>query len=397
MRSSSELPATSQSGDSVPAGAGPLAGVRVVELGGIGPAPYAAMLLADLGADVVRIDRPRTAPSGSPAMRRGKRSVVLDLRNPADSGIALDLVARADIGIEGFRPGIAEKLGVGPGDCLSHNGQLVYGRMTGWGQDGPWAHKAGHDINYIGLVGALHSIGRSGGPPVVPHCLVGDLGGGGMYLVTGLLAALLHARTTGEGQVVDAAIIDGAATLMTPTYGRLAADDWRDERGVNLLDSGRPWYDVYETADHGWLAVGALEDVFYAQLLDRLGMSTADGDRTDPARWPALRARFAAVFATRTRREWEDIFNGSDACVTPVLGLEDARTHPHNVARRVFDPVTGLPAAAPRFSATPTRISQLTPPSCADTDVVLAEWLGSPGGTQRRSAVPGTAALKKGS
>ncbi|MDR7325438.1 alpha-methylacyl-CoA racemase [Catenuloplanes niger] len=347
--------------------AGPLHGLRVVELAGIGPAPFAAMLLADLGADVVRVDRPGPGSplSVDPArdlLNRGKRSVVADLKTPAGVDLVLTLAARADVLIEGWRPGVAERLGVGPDPVLARNPLLVYGRMTGWGQDGPLAHTAGHDIGYLALSGALHPIGRAGGPPQVPVNLLGDFAGGSLYLVVGVLAAL----RSGRGQVVDAAVVDGAAHLTTLLHGLLAAGAWRDERGVNLLDTGAPQYDVYRTADGGHMAVGALEPAFFAEFVRLLGVS--DG--------PDLRADIATAFAGRTREEWVKVFAGSDACVAPVLSLREATRDPHLVARGTFVDRDGVvqPAPAPRFSATPASLGR--PPALpgADAGDVLAEW-----------------------
>ncbi len=359
---------------------GPLQGVRVVELGGIGPGPFAGMMLSDLGAEVVRIDRPGSDGVRLAALERGRRSVVLDLRKPEGVAAALQLVQRADVLIEGFRPGVTERLGLGPDDCWQRNPALVYGRMTGWGQDGPWAQTAGHDIGYIAVTGALHAIGRAGGPPQVPLNVVGDFGGGGMYLVTGVLAALLEARTSGRGQVVDAAIIDGAASLMTAMYGMLAAGGWRDERGVNLLDTGTPFYEVYETADGGYMAVGALEPKFYAEFVSLLGLgpdSTGQpADRDDPAGWPALRERIAAAFKARTRDEWAAVFDGSDACVAPVLSMHEAPSHPQLAARATFVDVDGtrVPAPAPRFSRTPSAVQGSPAPVGGHTRATLTEW-----------------------
>ncbi|HEY3713346.1 MAG TPA: CaiB/BaiF CoA-transferase family protein [Jatrophihabitantaceae bacterium] len=343
----------------------PLAGVRVLELGGIGPGPFAAMLLADLGAEVVAVTRVDDSPGADP-LAQGKRRVPLDLRNPDGVAAALDLVSRSQILIEGFRPGTAERLGLGPEDCWRHSPALVYGRMTGWGQSGPLAATAGHDINYIGLSGALHAIGRAGQPPSVPLYLVGDLGGGAMFLVAGVLAALHVATATGTGRVVDAAIVDGAARLMTPAFAALAAGDWVDERGVNLLDSGRPWYDVYETSDGKWMSVGAIEDRFYAELVRVLDLPAEFACRDDPAGWPALRAVLAERFAARTRAEWERIFTGVDACVAPVLSLAEAPHHPHLRERGTFrdghapSPYRDGPPApvlAPRITAAPVPAS----------------------------------------
>ncbi|WP_251145069.1 CaiB/BaiF CoA-transferase family protein [Streptomyces sp. McG3] len=318
-------------------GHGPLTGVRVVELAGIGPGPFAAMLLADLGADVVRVDRPGGAGLGidpaSDLTNRNKRSVLLDLKRDEGPARVLDLVERADILVEGYRPGVAERLGVGPGACLARNPQLVYGRMTGWGQDGPLAERAGHDIAYLALTGTLSMIGRPDEPPVVPANLVGDYAGGSLYLVVGVLAALQHARAHGEGQVVDAAIVDGAAHLATMIHGMLAAGSWQDRRGTNLLDGGCPFYGTYATSDGGHMAVGPLEEKFYAEFAALLGIADAFPDRWDLARWNELRAAVTERFLSRTRAEWTEVFDGTDACVAPVLSLTEAPHHPHLAAR----------------------------------------------------------------
>ncbi|XTZ14529.1 CaiB/BaiF CoA transferase family protein [Micromonospora echinospora] len=361
---------------------GPLAGVRVLELAGIGPGPFAAMLLADLGADVVRIDRPEPGAlsAGDPGrdlLNRGKRSVVVDLKHPDGAEVVLGLADRAAIVIEGWRPGVAERLGIGPQAALERNPGLVYGRMTGWGQQGPLARAAGHDIGYIAVAGALHPIGRPGGPPQIPLNLVGDFGGGALYLVVGCLAALHVARTTGRGQVVDAAIVDGTAHLTTMFAGLLADGAWQPERGRNLLDGGAPFYDVYATADGGHMAVGALEPQFYAELLRVLGLADADlPAQHDVAGWPVLRARLAEVFAERTRDEWTELFEGTDACVAPVLSLAEAQRHPHLVARATFEEHFGVrqPAVAPRLSRTPGTIGGSPPAPGADTETVLTEW-----------------------
>ncbi|MGH3498719.1 MAG: CaiB/BaiF CoA transferase family protein [Nocardioidaceae bacterium] len=358
---------------------GPLAGVRVVELAGIGPAPFAGMLLADLGADVIRVDRPGGGlPSGPPELdllRRGRPSVEVDLKTPAGVDAVLELVDRADAFIEGFRPGVAERLGLGPVPCLARNRRLVYGRMTGWGQDGPLASSAGHDIDYIAVTGALHAIGRAGGPPQVPVNLVGDFGGGAMYLVVGVLAALIEARDSGEGQVVDAAIVDGAAHLSTMVLGMLAAGGWREARGTNLLDTGAPFYDVYETADGRHVAVGALEPQFWAVLVQRAGLADLP-DRGDPAQWPALRDLLATAFAARTQAEWTDLFDGSDACVAPVLSYAEAAQHPHLAARGTYVEHAGVvqPAPAPRFSRTWAALSTPPPPAPMDVRDALTAW-----------------------
>ena len=356
---------------------GPLAGVRVVELGGIGPVPFAGMLLCDLGAEVLRIERPERASAPRlVALERGRRSVLLDLRRPEGVETVVRLLERADVLLEGFRPGVTERLGIGPDACLERNPKLVYGRMTGWGQDGPWARTAGHDINYLAVSGALHAMGRAGGPPQVPINVVGDFGGGALYLVVGVLAALHEVSRSGRGQVVDAAIVDGAASLMTAIYGMLAAGGWRDERGVNLLDTGAPFYDVYQTSDGEHMAVGALEPRFYAEFVAKLGLHPSEAERGDPASWPALRDRIAAVFASRTREEWAAAFDGTDACVAPVLGMTEAPDHPQLAARGTFAEVDGVrvPAPAPRFSRTPAAVP--APPAApgAHTRTALTDW-----------------------
>lgn len=343
-------------------GQGPLSGVRVVELAGIGPGPFAAMLLADLGADVVRVDRPDGPGLGIDPARdvtnRNKRSVVVDLKAPDGAARVLDLAERADILIEGYRPGVAERLGVGPADCHARNPRLVYGRMTGWGQEGPLADRAGHDASYIAVTGTLGMIGRPGEPPALPANLLGDYAGGSLYLVVGVLAALHHARATGTGQVVDAAIVDGTAHLSAMIHGMLAAGAWQDRRAANLLDGGCPYYGTYETADGKHMAVGALEPRFYAEFLRLLDLDGLAGAHHDPARWPELRERIAARFKSGTRDEWTARFEGTDACVAPVLSLREAPHHSHLAARATFTEHDGLvqPAPAPRFSATPTRV-----------------------------------------
>ncbi|MFI2758648.1 CaiB/BaiF CoA transferase family protein [Streptomyces echinatus] len=364
-------------------GTGPLAGVRVVELAGIGPGPFAAMLLADLGADVVRVDRPGGVGLGiDPAhdvTNRNKRSILVDLKAPDGPARVLDLAERADILIEGYRPGVAERLGVGPGDCHARNPRLVYGRMTGWGQDGPLAHRAGHDVAYIALTGTLGMIGRPDEPPAVPANLLGDYAGGSLYLVVGVLAALHHARATGTGQVVDAAIVDGTAHLSAMIHGMLAAGGWQDRRAANLLDGGCPYYGTYETADGRYMAVGALEGKFYEEFLRLLGLDGLASARTDWTRWGELRERIAAVFKSRTRDEWTAVFEDSDACVAPVLSLREAPHHPHLAARGTFTGHGGItqPAPAPRFSATPTTVRTGPARPGADTAAVARDW-GTP-------------------
>ena len=372
------------------AGMGPLSGVTVVEMAGIGPGPFAGMMLADLGATVTRVDRLSAGvggagwvrgPSTMAAVRadvvsRGRRSIAVDLKSAEGVELVLKLIDSADVLIEGFRPGVMERLGLGPELCLERNPRLVFGRMTGWGQDGPLAQAAGHDINYISLSGALAAIGRQGEAPVPPLNLVGDYGGGGLMLAYGVLAALLSAARTGTGQVVDAAMLDGSALLMAQFFGMQAIGRWTDERGSNLLDTGAPFYDVYPTADGGYLSVGPLEPAFFATLLGRLGIDDIDvGSQYDPRSWPALRLRLAAEFASRTREAAEALFAGVDGCVFPVLSISEAPQHPHNVARCTFvtrDDVV-QPAPSPRFSATPARL-ELPPPAVGEhTDEVLAD------------------------
>lgn len=350
---------------------GPLTGVRVIELAGIGPGPFCAMLLADLGAEVIRVDRPGGPPLPVPLDKdvtsRGKRRIVVDLKHPRGAEVVLRIAGSSDALIEGYRPGVAERLGVGPADCWARNPRLVYGRMTGWGQDGPLAKAAGHDIAYIAVTGALHAIGRAGGPPQVPVNYLGDFGGGSMFLALGLVAGILRARATGRGQVVDAAIVDGAAMLQAMTYGLLADGAWTDERGVNRLDTGAPFYDVYETADGLYMAVGALEPQFYARFTELLfAPEPVPADlpaQHDSARWPELRQRFAARFAERSAGEWSKIFLGTDACVAPVRSMTEAPGDPHLAARGTFVTVDGVvqPAPAPRFSDGSGPVGALAP------------------------------------
>ncbi|RFC71231.1 CaiB/BaiF CoA-transferase family protein [Streptomyces sp. AcE210] len=362
------------------ANSGPLAGVRVVELAGIGPGPFAAMLLADLGADVVRVDRPGGAGLAIDPeydiTNRNKRSVIIDLKAEDGAARVLDLVARADVLIEGYRPGVAERLGVGPDACHARNPRLVYGRMTGWGQEGPLAQRAGHDIAYIALTGTLGMIGKPEEPPTVPANLVGDFAGGSLYLVVGILAALHHARDTGAGQVVDAAIVDGASHLAAMIHGMLAAGGWQDRRGSNLLDGGCPFYGTYETSDGQYMAVGALEQQFYDEFIALLGIGDTAPARKDLARWGELRDAVAARFKTRTREEWTAVFEASDACVAPVLSLREAPGHPHLAARGTFTDHGGItqPAPAPRFSATPTAVRSGPAQPGADTAGVARDW-----------------------
>ena len=357
---------------------GPLRGLRILELAGIGPGPFCGMVLADLGAEVVRLDRPDGPPgSRQDFVGRGRRSAALDLKAPGAAEAVLRLVERADALIEGFRPGVMERLGLGPEACHARNPRLVYGRMTGWGQDGPLAQAAGHDITYIALTGALWSVGRAGERPPPPLNLVGDYGGGGMLLAVGVLAALLEAKGSGRGQVVDAAMVDGAALLMAPIYAMLARGRWKAERGANMLDGAAPWYDTYECADGRWVAVGPIEPQFFELVADRLGLDAARfGDRMDPANWPALREAMGTVFRSKTRDGWAAVFEGTDACVAPVLDLREAPSHPHNAARGVFAERDGAvqPAPAPRFGRTPAEPGLPPPLRGEHTEAVLAEW-----------------------
>ena len=356
---------------------GPLAGLRVLELAGIGPGPFCAMMLADSGATVLRIDRPGAAARRPERelMNRGRQSAVLDLKHPRGIDALLRLADAADVLLEGFRPGVTERMGVGPDVCLARNPRLVYARMTGWGQEGPLSPTAGHDIGYIARTGALHALGRAGGPPQFPANLLGDFGGGGMLMAYGICAALVERGVSGRGQVVDAAIVDGVASLLAMPFMLMAQGFWRDERGVNLLDGGAPWYDVYETADGKWMAVGALEPQFYAALLAGLGLEDPP-DRGDPRNWPELRGRLAARFAERTRDEWAGVFAGSDACVEPVLSLTEAAADPHLLARETYVTGDGVtqPSPAPRFSRTPGRLSQPPRAPGEHTTRALTEW-----------------------
>ena len=343
---------------------GPLAGIRIVELAGIGPAPFACMMLADHGAEVIRIERPgakKGGPGGDPAkdiLLRSRKTIAVDLKSAEGIGVVRDLVASADGFVEGFRPGVTERLGLGPDVLLGATPRLVYGRMTGWGQDGPYAQAAGHDINYIALAGALHTFGRAGEKPTPPINMVGDFGGGAMMLAFGMVSALLHARTTGRGQVIDCAMTDGAALLMSMIWSFHGQGLWRDECGVNLLDSGAHFYDTYACADGAYVAIGAIEPQFYAVLREMAGLAVdpAFDRQMDPRGWPALKKKLAAVFASRTRDEWCAILEHTDACFAPVLSMAEAPKHPHNVARGTFVEAGGVvqPMPAPRYSATPT-------------------------------------------
>jgi alpha-methylacyl-CoA racemase len=373
---------------------GPLSGIKIIELAGIGPAPYACMLLADAGAQVLRLERAQPgaverdeaarAAGATPhwdLVNRSRPSVGIDLKHPDAVELVLGLVEQADALIEGFRPGVAERLGVGPDACVARNRRLVYGRMTGWGQEGPMANMAGHDIDYIAIGGALWSFGRAGEAPVPPLNMVGDFGGGGMLLAFGMVAALLEAARSGEGQVVDAAMVDGSASLMTMIHAFHLGGLWNEERGTNMLDTGAPYYEVYETADGKWMAVGGIEAPFYAALLEGLGLTDDPALPPQMARdqWPAMKERFASIFKTKSRDEWTAVFDGTDACVVPVLSAWEAHRHPQNVARSTFIPVEGFdgvvqPAPAPRFSRTPSSVSRPQSTPGADTVSGLAEW-----------------------
>ncbi len=362
---------------------GPLAGVRVIEMAGIGPAPFCGMLLADMGAEVVRVDRLTPSDLGieTPVkydlFNRNKQSVAIDLKSADGVATALRLIEKADILIEGFRPGVMEKLGLGPDACLAANPRLVFGRMTGWGQDGPLAQAAGHDLNYIALTGALAAIGRNGQAPAVPLNLIGDFGGGALYLAMGVLAASIEAGRSGRGQVVDAAIVDGTASLMTMFHSFLQMGAWATERGVNIIDGGAPFYDVYETSDGKYVSVAAVEAKFYGELVERMGLARDSLPRQhDRKRWPELRARFAETFKSRTRDEWCELLEGTDACFAPVLDLVECQSHPHIAARNIHQSVDGVinPAPAPRFSRTPGGIAHPATAAGADTFAVLERW-----------------------
>ncbi len=358
---------------------GPLQGYRVVEMAGLGPTPFCAMLLADMGADVIRIDREGgNNPHGLEVdlLNRGRRSVVLDLKTPAGVATCLRLVEKADALIEGFRPGVMERLGLAPDVCLARNPRLVYGRMTGWGQAGPLAGAAGHDINYIALTGVLHAIGNRDAP-LPPLNLVGDFGGGALYLAFGVVCGLLEAKASGQGQVIDAAMIDGAAQLMTMIYGLLHNRQWSDARESNLLDGGAHFYGTFECADGKWVAVGAIEPQFYELLLQHVGLSTAEaGTSQDEADWPGMKERLAEIFRSRTREQWCAAMEGTDVCFAPVLSLAEAPQHPHNAARQNFVTAWGVlqPAPTPRFDRTPGAIGRPPPQPGEHTDEVLQDW-----------------------
>lgn len=355
---------------------GPLHGIRIVEFAGIGPGPFAAMLFSDMGAEVIRIDRKGgRSPAKTEIYMRGRKAVALDMKKPEGVEAALKLIDRADALIEGFRPGVMERLGVGPDVCLARNPKLVYGRMTGWGQTGPLAEAAGHDINYIAITGALHAIGPKNGKPVPPLNLTGDFGGGALYLAFGVVCALLEAQKSGKGQVIDVAMTDGAASLMTMFYAMIASGMWKDERASNLLDSGAHFYDTYETKDGKFVALGSIEPQFYKELMEKTGITDpAFAAQMDRTAWPSLKEKLAAVIKTKTRDEWDAIMQGSDVCYAPVMSIAEAPKHPHNAARKTFIELDGIvqPAPAPRFSRTVAEVQG--PPEGADNNAALAAW-----------------------
>jgi len=387
---------------------GPLEGVKVIEVAGIGPGPFTAMMLADMGADVIRVDRTANALGGDPAsppadsLNRGRRSIAVDLKSPEGIAVLMDLVTTADALVEGFRPGVAERLGFGPDECAARNPKLVYGRMTGWGQDGPYAHTAGHDINYIALAGVLAHLGRSGEQPTPPINLVGDFGGGGMLMAFGIVCALLEAQRSGQGQVVDAAMVDGAATLMSMMWAFQAMGIWSEERGSNMLDTGAHFYDTYECADGGYVSIGSIEPQFYAELVRLTGLDADYAGRgeelphqMDKLRWDEMRERLAAIFRTRTRDGWCEVMEGTDVCFAPVLTMSEALEHPHNIERGTFTEVAGIPqpAPAPRFSRTPGTVQRPPAHVGQHTDEVLSDWLGADAahiaGLRERGAIAG--------
>ncbi|MGZ6014036.1 MAG: CaiB/BaiF CoA transferase family protein [Caulobacteraceae bacterium] len=357
---------------------GPLTGLKIVEFAGIGPGPFCGMLLSDLGADVIRIDRKGGGRGGSPTdiTSRGRRSVALDLKSPAAIEACLKLFESADAVFEGFRPGVMERLGLGPDVALKRNPKLVFGRMTGWGQTGPYANAAGHDMNYIAITGALHAIGTEE-KPIPPLNLVGDFGGGALYLAFGLLAGVIHARETGQGQVIDCAMSDGAASLMAMFYGFKAAGAWKDQRRSNLLDGGAHFYDTYQCSDGKWISIGSIEPQFYALLLEKTGITDPEfAKQMDRSAWPALREKLAAAIVKKTQAEWRKIMDGTDVCFAPILDLDEAPKHEHNVARKTFVEVGGVtqPAPAPRFSATPGVIQGPPPAIGAHDREALRDW-----------------------
>ncbi|MEM9257303.1 MAG: CaiB/BaiF CoA-transferase family protein [Pseudomonadota bacterium] len=359
---------------------GPLRGITIVEISGIGPGPFAGMMLADLGATVIRVERPGGGMfNGVPELdilNRGKQCIVVDLKNPAGVDTVLRLLDDADAIFEGFRPGVIEKLGLGPDVCLTRNARLVFGRMTGWGQEGPMAQRAGHDINYIALSGALHPVGLHGQRPTVPLNLVGDFGGGGLMLALGMVCALLEARQSGKGQVVDAAMVDGSSVLMASLFGAVQAGFWREERGSNMVDSGAHFYDTYETRDGEFMAVGAIEPKFYSQLIAGLGLTEHDlPEQMDMEQWPYMKDRFASIFRTKTQSEWSEVFDDTDACVSPVLSMSRVRDHPHNQSRNAYVELDGVyqPNAAPRFSRTSAVVTASTAKLGEHTRTVLGQ------------------------
>lgn len=360
---------------------GPLKSRKIIELSGIGPAPFCGMMLADMGADVVCIDR-ATEPLLAPATdctRRGKKSIVLDLKSAAGRDTFFRLIEKADAVFEGYRPGVMEKLGLGPLECMSVNPRLVYGRMTGWGQTGPLANAAGHDINYISLTGVLHAIGQKSGKPVPPLSLVGDFGGGAMFLAFGMVCALLEAKHSGQGQVVDAAMTDGSALLMSVFHSLDAQGQWNLRRGSNLLDGAAPFYDVYETSDGKYVSIGSIEPQFHALLLEKLGLNELEfGDRNDPQCWPGQKRKLEALFKAKSQQHWCELMEGTDVCFAPVLDLKEAPEHPHNRARETYMEVGGMtqPAPAPRFSRTPAEVAFAPHEPGSDMQAVLREWLG---------------------
>lgn len=358
---------------------GPLSGIKVVEFAGIGPGPFCGMLLSDMGADVIRIDRKGGARGGSKfdITSRGRRSLAVDLKKTEGVEAVLKLVEQADMLQEGFRPGVMERLGLGPEVCLDRNPRLVYGRMTGWGQTGPLAQAAGHDINYISLTGALHAIGPKDGKPVPPLNLVGDFGGGALYLAMGMLAGLVEAQRSGKGQVVDAAMTDGSASLMAMFYGFIGSGMWKDEKGANLLDGGAHFYDTYETKDGKWISIGSIEPQFYALLREKAGLDDAIWDaQMDGTKWPEMKEKLTAVIKAKTRDEWDAIMAGTDICYGPVLSLAEAANHPHNKARETFTEIDGVthPNVAPRFSRTESKIQGSAPAIGGDTEEILSDW-----------------------
>ncbi|HEX3863306.1 MAG TPA: CaiB/BaiF CoA-transferase family protein [Stellaceae bacterium] len=365
---------------------GPLEGIKIVELAGIGPGPFCAMLLSDMGAEVIRVDRAANVgrdigrEGEDPRfglMQRGRRNIAVDLKNPRGVEATLRLIDQADALVEGFRPGVMERLGLGPDICLVRNPKLVFGRMTGWGQDGPIAHTAGHDINYIALSGVLHSIGNAGGPPVPPLNLVGDFGGGAMYLAMGVLAGIISARTTGRGQVIDCSMVEGSASLMMMMYGALAAGAWNETRASNRTDGGAPYYRVYETSDGEHVAIGSIEPQFYAELIQHTGLADEKlPAQTDRSSWPDMHQRLARIFKTKTRAQWTEIMEQTDICFAPVLRMSEAMSHPHNRHRQSFVEVDGVaqPGPAPRFLGTPSRIQRPPARTGENTDEILRDW-----------------------